>query len=326
MKIIILSFLIFLSQLETIKQLKKSTLLNSIIDKLNYEDSKYYILVSILTLSSILIFIRFWSKIRLLFLIFSLIIFGFFYSYYPNFLDTYQDLSLFALTNKLPELKILIVFLIPIAFSLLFGRVFCGSACPLGAIQEIIGKIGHAAYLKNLKYPIQIKYLKYLNIILFAGITYVIGNKWFIKFDPFLTLFNFDGTKLSIFILGLILSLSFAFSRPFCKYLCPYGAFLGLIAKISFFKPKLAKSCKNCGICTDVCPMNCVEMGKINHIECIRCGKCKSACPVGRKVKPKDIERSFKTNNYNSRLDINYSKNKKRNGQNNNTFFSTKKH
>ncbi len=68
--------------------------------------------------------------------------------------------------------------------------------------------------------------------------------------------------------------------RPFCKYVCPLGAFYGLFQKISLLRLSIDEdACINCGACKDVCKMDVNPGIAPNSAECIRCGECVSACP-----------------------------------------------
>lgn len=85
-----------------------------------------------------------------------------------------------------------------------------------------------------------------------------------------------------ILVLLLILAASTFINRPFCRYLCPLGAFYAMFNRFSFYQMHLEKSkCVDCKTCERSCPM-AVEITKnINSPECIRCGKCKAVCPTG---------------------------------------------
>ena len=83
-------------------------------------------------------------------------------------------------------------------------------------------------------------------------------------------------------VLAVILFISLPVHRPFCRYLCPLGAFYALFNRFSFFQLRLNESkCVGCKQCEAVCPM-AVEVTKDpSSPECIRCGKCKDICPMG---------------------------------------------
>ena len=83
-------------------------------------------------------------------------------------------------------------------------------------------------------------------------------------------------------VLAAILLASMSVHRPFCKYLCPLGAFYALFNRFSFFQMRLDEhKCVGCGKCEAACPMQVEVTKDINAPECIRCGKCKAVCPTG---------------------------------------------
>ena len=85
--------------------------------------------------------------------------------------------------------------------------------------------------------------------------------------------------KLMILI-GVVV-LSVLFYRPFCKWLCPLGAFYALMNKVSLLGIKVDEHrCVSCGACRRVCQMDVDVTSSPNHTECIRCGKCINACPT----------------------------------------------
>ena len=93
------------------------------------------------------------------------------------------------------------------------------------------------------------------------------------------------------FILAIIIVLSLFVQRPWCRYLCPYGAFLGLFNKIKVFRVFRNKgTCINCKKCTRECPMgiDVHENDAVRKLSCISCMEC-----VGDKVCPKDNTISF---------------------------------
>ena len=75
--------------------------------------------------------------------------------------------------------------------------------------------------------------------------------------------------------------LSVLFYRPFCKWLCPLGAFYALFNRVSLFQMKVDKSkCVSCRKCARACKMDVDVTKTPNHTECIRCGMCIRACPT----------------------------------------------
>lgn len=89
------------------------------------------------------------------------------------------------------------------------------------------------------------------------------------------SLFNL---KLATLIVVTILSI--LMYRPFCKWICPLGAFYSLFNKLSFMQLNVSNACIGCGKCEKICPMDVsIYKGKRER-ECIRCGDCIEACPV----------------------------------------------
>ena len=83
-------------------------------------------------------------------------------------------------------------------------------------------------------------------------------------------------------ILLAVAVLSVLFYRPFCKWLCPLGAFYALFNKVSLLRMKVdANACISCGKCARACSMDVDVTKTPDHAECIRCGKCVLACPTG---------------------------------------------
>ena len=191
------------------------------------------------------------------------------------------------------------------ALGLLAGRFICGWLCLFGLIQELLYKIP----VPKLKIPGKtdrvLRYLKYavLLILVFALPFFWrnelgIGEPFFCKYlCPVGTLEG--GVPLVLlqkqlrgavgflfrwkFALMTLVLLSCLFiHRPFCKYLCPLGAFYALFQKVSILRMALNKEkCVSCGKCEKACPMGVKVTADPNSAECIRCGACVRTCPAG---------------------------------------------
>ena len=80
-------------------------------------------------------------------------------------------------------------------------------------------------------------------------------------------------------ILAAVIIVSVFLFRPFCRFICPLGAFYGLFNRIALLSVKLDESkCVHCNACLRTCKM---DIRKVGDCECISCGDCKAACKFG---------------------------------------------
>jgi len=182
--------------------------------------------------------------------------------------------------------------------SIFFGPVFCGWVCPLGTVQEWVGKLGKRVFKRRYNHfvPSQLdnvlRYARYGILIWVLYVTATSGTLIFESYDPYFALFNFWSTEVAwgaLAILGATLLLSVFVERPWCKYACPYGAVLGITNLFRVFSIKRSETtCKLDGACSIMCPMNIpVDSVKVvrDH-QCISCLECTSEaiCPVAKTV------------------------------------------
>ena len=189
-----------------------------------------------------------------------------------------------------------------ILLGVLLGRVICGFLCPFGWFQELLHKIPTKKLsTKKLK---PLTYLKYVVLLVMVVLLPVLVTNQLGMGDPFfckylcpqgvlegaipLSLAN-SGIRAALgslftwkfIVLLTVIVLSIVFYRPFCKWLCPLGAFYALLNKVSLFQMQVDKSkCVSCGKCAKVCKMDVDVTKSPNHTECIRCGMCIRACPT----------------------------------------------
>lgn len=188
---------------------------------------------------------------------------------------------------------------------LMVGRFICGWLCLFGLLEELLYKIPTPKLRLPEKLDKVLRYLKYLILVIFVFALpffyrseYGVGEPFFCKFIcpvgtleggiP-LVLLN-EGMRSAVGSLfkwkfvGLIMCLltSVFIYRPFCKYICPLGAFYSLFQRVSFLRMSYdTNKCINCGTCAKKCKMNVDPVRNPNSIECIRCGECVKVCPQG---------------------------------------------
>ncbi len=162
------------------------------------------------------------------------------------------------------------------------NKLFCGWACPLGAIQEILHRIPISRKLK-IKLPFKITNLvRILVFILFVILTFGVGHSIYAYLNPFEFFHWGFGVIASIAIALTLIAALFIF-RPFCYVLCPLGLFTWFLEHISLFRVKLNKElCTDCNVCIDKSPCPTVPFilkGKRIRPDCHPCGRCIEVCP-----------------------------------------------
>lgn len=134
----------------------------------------------------------------------------------------------------------LAILLLPVVFSIFFGRVFCGWVCPIGAVQEFLFRIHVPGRISpSGKIHRKFRYMSY--VILFGLIVVILLNRFgvvnlswqapFCQIDPFHTIFTLFLSG-SLIVAGIMIILSIFVRRFFCRYLCFYGAALNLFSHI----------------------------------------------------------------------------------------------
>ena len=192
-----------------------------------------------------------------------------------------------------------------LAVGLLAGRFVCGWLCLFGLIQELLYKIPTPKLEIPEKLDSVLRYLKYAVLaVLVVGLPLLyrsdtgVGEPFFCKFlcpvgtleggVPLVlgnsvlrpALGGLFRWKLALLALCLV-SCVFIY-RPFCKYICPLGAFYSLFSRVSIVKISVdSKACVSCGACARACGMGVDPSRKPDSAECIRCGECVDCCPAG---------------------------------------------
>ena len=188
---------------------------------------------------------------------------------------------------------------------LLVGRFICGWLCLFGLLQELLYRIPTPKIKVPEKADRILRYLKYAVLLLLViGLPFAVrdafglGEPFFCKYlCPVGTLEG--GVPLVLLQKGLRRTLGWLFAwkfvllllciassvfiyRPFCKYICPLGAFYALFQKVSILRLALNDTaCVHCGACARKCAMQVDPSHTPNSAECIRCGECVEVCPEG---------------------------------------------
>ncbi len=215
--------------------------------------------------------------------------------------------------NWLLHRGVIVLFLLPLIFALLFGRIFCGTVCPLGAIQHLLARKKPRRVPAKLDRVLRLGRWAMLIAVLVGAMGYLFCTLCYV--DPFLPIFQLGGTLMHsaatsitgetieptlIYpglwwrwaITGVFVVLCVLITRPFCRWVCPYGVLLGLLSKISFRHRRIEQSaCVNCKLCTKICPTAAIDTLPaeaddekdtqiIDQFNCVSCGACSDVCPT----------------------------------------------
>ena len=200
------------------------------------------------------------------------------------------------------------LFLLPLVFAFFVGRVFCGSACPLGAVQHLL------ASKKGYMLPQRLNAILRLFPIAVLGATVwgALRGGFFLacKLDVYKLLF-FTGyawidqlvlwtqralTEPRIVLVGdalawatlfFVLLLGVVVPRPFCRFACPYGVLLGVVSKLGLRHRTIdTVSCVSCVQCEKSCPVQAIASDPVtkevvvSDFHCIQCGRCDESCKL----------------------------------------------
>ncbi|WP_372751385.1 4Fe-4S binding protein [Labilibaculum sp.] len=190
--------------------------------------------------------------------IFSILYFGFFREGCVCSVGSVQNvvLALFNSGYHIP-LSALAFFVIPLIYTLFFGRTFCAGVCPLGAVQDVflMRPVSLKKWLQKVLGLIPYIYLG-LSVLYAATATDFI----ICRYDPFVGIFRFNATFFMFAIGASFLLISVFIARPYCRFLCPYGVILNLLSRVSKNHLTITPSnCIQCKLCENSCPIDAIN-------------------------------------------------------------------
>ncbi len=176
---------------------------------------------------------------------------------------------------------VIAIFVLPLAAALFFGRVFCAGVCPLGAIQELVTLRAVSVPARLDKALGALKWV-YLGVALYYAVLPAMERDFLIcRFDPFVGLFRFTGAAWLLMTGGVFLLAGVFVGRPYCRWLCPYGALLSAFSRYAWRSFSITPDRElDCGLCQGACPYGAIEERRAVRTACFACGRCYRSCPV----------------------------------------------
>lgn len=152
---------------------------------------------------------------------------------------------------------VIAIFVLPLVFTLFFGRSFCASVCPLGAVQELVA-------VRPIQVPTWIDHAFGLLAYVYLGAAVLFaatGSAWIIcRYDPFVGLFRMSSSATMMALSAAFLGVGLFIGRPYCRWLCPYGAILALLSRLSWLHLRIPPmQCVQCRLCEDACPYGAIR-------------------------------------------------------------------
>jgi ferredoxin len=190
----------------------------------------------------------------------------------------------------------LVLFLTFVGMSLLARKSFCAWLCPVGTLSEAVADLGKRLFGRNFRpwrrLDLALRGSKYLLLFFFIKIIlldmpaaalggFLDSPYWAVSDVKMLHFFTRLSTT-TLVVLAILTALSLFYRHAWCRYLCPYGALLGLFALLSPFRIRRQQDlCSDCGACGRTCPSQLPVDRKlsIGSAECTGCLSCLNSCP-----------------------------------------------
>jgi ferredoxin-type protein NapH len=162
-----------------------------------------------------------------------------------------------------------------LALSFIFGRFYCGYLCPVGAAQEIVSQVSPPSIRITWKSLTGTVRLGFMSAFILSGYVASFGLLYPFGIRDFFAL-SFSA---AFFAFVAMLLVSAVVYRPFCRFVCPFGALAAFAAMPAIFKIRHTEACIGCGKCERACPTDEAKPTDLKA-ECYLCGRCIETCPT----------------------------------------------
>jgi polyferredoxin len=227
----------------------------------------------------VLAFVSFFRKSRALkyvTLVVSVAYLGFYKSQLLSVVNIFGVLG-----NNLPRVRYSLAWyllaIVGVVSTVLWGRVYCGRICAFGAFTQLLDQI----VPKRLRIEVPRRIERRASLIKYVILGCAVGaylwtrNPGFYPYiEPF-WMFGLTGrTPVLLAMLATLLIVTLFIRNAYCRFLCPLGAALGIISKLTVFRIKRWSECSTCRICEKACEWGAIRGPRIVLTECVRCDDC----------------------------------------------------
>jgi ferredoxin len=181
--------------------------------------------------------------------------------------------------------------------SLVVAKSFCSHLCPVGLLSELLGRLGLRLTGRTVGVPrwldLPLRGLKFLLLGFFvqaiwfqmspSDVAAFLSSPYARVADVKMWMFFADPSRVTVAVLGVLVVGSVFVRDLWCRYLCPYGALLGVLGRLAPLKVRRnASLCTDCRACTRACPARLPvhALQRVASVECTSCQDCVVACPV----------------------------------------------
>lgn len=204
-----------------------------------------------------------------------------------------------ALTGNLPVFRYSLAWYLFAGFTLvstvLWGRLYCGRVCAFGALTQLLDRVVPARLRVDVPRRLErraalVKFGLLGATLLYFFLTSDIAAYRYV--EPFWMFTRRASTGMWLGLAALLVTTVFV-RNLYCRFLCPVGAALGLLSKLTVFRIKRWRECDTCRICEKTCEWGAIRGPRIVMTECVRCDDCerlyadRAKCPhwiiLGRK-------------------------------------------